>query len=245
MAAQEAAGSFDALEGQFAVWIKNLCKDLTESGKQHVHDMAARLENAAPRPGSLVYLDTRDLSILLNGFEAVLFSAIDACTFLQVGQIYLTATTAAAISFYDFVVENFPFAINQVRTLNRAPFCQPPGDRSYLRFTETVERRGRTHTMITVASQDPLYCISSRLTFGAFAGGSTFSQSESEMQRDLIRFVFFHNNCRSIPWLGGRTPLQKLTSFQEFAGRRSFDPYGGPGEHCAHKVTSFALRPWR
>ena len=48
--------------------------------------------------------------------------------------------------------------------------------------------------------------------------------SEREHYRALTQFLLYHNNYRSIPWLDGNTPLQKLKSFDGYAPLHSFCP---------------------
>jgi len=234
MSTQERIEAPHSLDSQLAARLDSLCRELTHSGEAHMQKMAFTHDEAAPHPGLLVYLMAKNLSVRLNGFEPVVFSAVDACTFLQVAQIYLTPTTAAAASFVDFARQAFPFTTIHLRTRNQRPFYHAAGDRSYHDFTEIVEDRGCSHSLITNPSLDPLYGITAKFMFGGIAEGSMVRLSEGELQRDLMHFLFFHNNYRSIPWLEGKTPLQKLATFEGFAGWHTFDPFGNQGRNEGH-----------
>jgi len=225
MSAQERMETLRSLDAQLAVRLEGLCRELTQTGEVHMQKMTSTLDEAAPKPGDLVYLRAKNLSVKLNGLEPVVFSAVDACTFLQLAQIYLAPTTAAAASFLDYIVGTFPFVVSHVRTRNQRPFYHATGDRSYHEFSEIVAEKSCTHSLITNISQDPLYGIADKLMFGGITEGSIVGATEGELQRDLIHFLFYHNNFRSIPWLAGKTPLQKLATFEGFANWRLFDPY--------------------
>ncbi|HTY37528.1 MAG TPA: hypothetical protein VMH23_10470, partial [Bacteroidota bacterium] len=95
MSAQDRMETLRSLDAQLAVRLEGLCRELTQSGDVQMKEMATTLDEAAPMPGHLVYLRAKNLTVKLNGLEPVVFSAVDACTFLQLAQIYLAPTTAA------------------------------------------------------------------------------------------------------------------------------------------------------
>ncbi|MCX6135599.1 MAG: hypothetical protein NTU47_17465 [Ignavibacteriales bacterium] len=245
MSAQERTETIRSLDAPLAVRLEGLCRELTQTGEVQMQNIVSTLDEVAPKPGHLVFLRAKDLSMNVNGLQPVVFSAVDACTFLQVAQVYLAPTTAAAASFFDHALETFPFVVSHVRSRNQRPFYHAAGDRSYHEFSEIIEEKGCSHSIITKVSQDPLYGIADKFMFGGIVEGSIVGASEGELHRDLVHFLFFHNNCRSIPWLGGRTPLQKLAAFEGFAGWRSFDPFsnervhnGGAGERRSAQFVS-------
>jgi hypothetical protein len=208
--------------------LESLCKELTHAGRVYLDGLTLAIEAGAPRPGSLVYVQTKKLSIRLNGVEPVIFSAVDLNTQLQVAQVYLAATSAAAVNFLDFVSQSFPFGISQIRSLAQAPFYISPGPDSGRDFTSIMRERGLFHSTFTRPSDEVLFSLVSQLTFGGICEGSLVCASKEGMLWELARFLFFHNNYRPLPWLGGMTPLQKLKAFEGFAGIHSFDPCGLP-----------------
>lgn len=238
MSTQDTSEKLSSLNGVLAARFEDLSRDLTHMGDVHMQKTLSTLDAAAPKPGSLVYLTARTFSVKLNGLEPVVFSAVDACTFLQVAQIYLAPTTAAAVLFFDFAKQSFPFPLTQVRTRNQRPFNHTAPDRSFHGFTEMVGERGCPHVFLTNVSRGPFFDIADRFTFGSIVQEPIVGTSDGKLQRDLVQFLFFHNNYRPILWLEGKTPLQKLITFEGFAGRHSFDPQetfgrknGEYGEH--------------
>ncbi len=212
--------------GEVPIGLQSLCTELSHSGQLYLRRIAALIDEIAPRPGSLLYLQAKKLAIRVNGLEPVVFSAIDVTTHLQVAQVYLALTTAAAVSFLDFVVQSFPFTISQIRSCGERPFHHPTSDQARRNFTAMMVKRGLVHSIIENPSHDALFSITSRLMFGGIIEGSMVLASEQELQRELAQFLLFHNNYRPIPWLEGKTPLQKLKSINGFAGIHLFDPYG-------------------
>ena len=89
-----------------------------------------------------------------------------------------------------------------------------------------MRQKGLTHTVSDAPSHDTLFHLTSKLRYGGISEGSIASSTEGEVQRALAHFLFFHNNYRSLPWLGGKTPVQKLGSYDGFTTMDAFDPYG-------------------
>jgi hypothetical protein len=75
-------------------------------------------------------------------------------------------------------------------------------------------------------ADDVLFSLLTKLTFGGAPEQSFVPSSKDDLHAELARFLFFHNNYRSLPWLGGKTPLQKLNTYRRFAEVHSFDPIG-------------------
>jgi hypothetical protein len=207
---------------QVPLELQDLCSELSHSGQLYLRRIARLIDVIAPKPGSLLYLRANRLAIRVNGLNPVIFSAVDATTHLQVAQVYLGLTTAAAVSFVDFVSQSFPFRISQIRTSDEVPFHYSDGNQSRRDFSAMVGERGLVTSIIPLRSEDALFSITSRLVFGAMAKGSIVLRSELGLQKELEHFLFFHNNYRPIPWLDGNTPLQKLKSFEGFAGVHTF-----------------------
>jgi hypothetical protein len=223
-----ATDGFSSSVFQIPMRLESLCKELTHAGRVYLDGLTLAIEAAAPRPGSLVYVQTKKLSIRLNGVEPVIFSAVDLSTQLQVARVYFAATRAAAVDFVNFLSRSFPFGISQIRTLDQSPFHTSGGAGSLRDFTSLMRERGLFHSTFTRPSDEALFSLVSKLTFGGICEGSLVCASKEEMLRELARFLFFHNNYRSLPWLGGMTPLQKTKAFEGFAGFHSFDPCGLP-----------------
>jgi hypothetical protein len=211
-------------DAQIPVTFQSLCSELSHTGQLYLRQISAVIDELAPQPGVLVYTHVKKLAVRLDGLEPIVFSAIDASTHLQVAQIHLAMTTAAAVSFVDFAVRSFPFRIQQMRTRHEMPFHNNASNKVRHDFAALMAQRDIVHSFITDLSPDALSCISSKLLFGGMSESYMPRGSERELQWELAQFLFFHNNYRSVPWLDGQTPLQKLKTFDGFAWMHSFNP---------------------
>ena len=225
MALRNSVDQFHPRNAQGPLGLDGLCGALNRSAQLQLEEVSRAMARLAPKPGALVHLQTHRLAIHMNGFEPVVFSAIDASTLLQVAQVYLTTTTAAAVTFVDFVAQCFPFRITHIRTKEENPFVTTGESESRRDFSEIMRQHGLVHSVTAAPSQDSLFALTSKLTFGGISEGSMSSSSETEVQTALAHFLFFHNNYRSVPWLGGKTPVQKLGTFEGIKRMDSFDPY--------------------
>jgi hypothetical protein len=211
-------------DGQIPVAVQSLCSELSRTGQKYVRQISACIDEIAPGPGSLVYVHVNNLGVKLDGLQPAVFSAIDACTNLQVAQIHLASTVGGVLSFVDFLAGCFPFSIKQIKTVRESPFCGLTGRGDRHDFSAIVAQRGILHSFVSDQSRDALYLITSRLLFSKMTEGMNGPASEQEHYRALAQFLLYHNNYRSIPWLDGNTPLQKLKSFAPFAYYHSFCP---------------------
>lgn len=225
MAQQHSLDSKTFSKLQAPLRLDRLCDELNRTAKLKLDQVSEAVAALAPRPGALVYIQTRRLAIRINGFDPVVFSAVDASTLLQIAQVYLTATTAAAVSFIEFASQCFPFRITTITTLDEKPFVCEDDVEPHRSFTAIIGQSGLTHTKVSTPLHDTLFHLASKLTFGGISEGFIAGADEGEVQRELSHFLFFHNNYRSVPWLGGRTPIQKLVCFEGFRKMDVFDPY--------------------
>jgi hypothetical protein len=203
----------------------NLWSELHKAGERHVNSLSKMMDSAAPEPGHLVFVDTKRLTFRLNEFEPVAFSAIDVSTHLQVARLYLTTTVGSSVDFLDFLSRKFPFPISEIRTSGHSPFSNSTKLQASHPFTSSAAARGILHSVIPDPREDVLLSILSKMTFGGFFEGSIDYSAEQRLMRELINFLFFHNNHRSLPSLGGISPIQKLKQFQGFGHLHVFDPY--------------------
>lgn len=198
---------------------------LNQVGLNHMRRLSTSLNEIAPKPGYLVYLEAKKLSYRLNDMTPIIYSAIDVCTHLQVARLYLTMTIASSLDFLDFACQKFPFRIAEVETPLGLPFTNSSILQAHHRFTSAAAERGILHSITPNRSEDEVLSVISKLTFGGILEGSVEPASEQKLMRELINFLFFHNNHRSLPTLEGKTPLQKLKSFVGFERTHTFDPY--------------------
>ncbi|MEX0736186.1 MAG: hypothetical protein WD182_02010, partial [Bacteroidota bacterium] len=143
----------------------------------------------------------------------------------QVARLYLTTTVGSSVEFLDFLSRKFPFPISEIRTSGNSPFTNSTKLQANHPFTSTAAAQGILHSVVPDPREDDLLSILSKLTFGGFFEGSIDYSAEQRLMRELINFLFFHNNHRSLPSLGGISPIQKLKLFQGFGHLHVFDPY--------------------
>jgi hypothetical protein len=179
----------------------------------------------APTPGFLVYFESTRVSNQINEIEPVIFSAIDANTHLQIARLYLTPSFASAIDFVEFVLSRFPFPILQIRTSDETPFYVNSSLPTRQRFSEFLQARMVHHSVMSRPLNDELYPQLSKFTFARMAAGSLNKISSDELMDGLTSYLLIHNNYRELSSLQGRTPLQKLHSFDRFKQLYSFDPF--------------------
>jgi hypothetical protein len=204
--------------------IAEILQELHVVGMHTMNNLTYYIRKMAPEPGSLVYVESRRLSLRPQQFEPTLFSAIDICTHLQIARIYLTPSLGSAIDFVDHIRDRYPFPISEIRTGNAPPFGSPATFASHNRLTATMEGRGIKHTLIIEPHRDPVLASVVRLTFGGVFEGSLDQRIEENLIDELIRFLFFHNNHRALPTLGGLTPIMRLREFDDFKHLRLFEP---------------------
>ncbi len=207
-----------------SVGFESLCMELGRGGQRHLERIRSLIEQIAPAPGRIVYFHTTKLPMQLSGLRPVIFSARDATTHVQVAEVNFAMTSAAALSFVGFVAQRVPFLISEIRTRREMPFHNPDDHRPHRDFATLVGQQGYIHSFVESHSSDALFSITSKLLFSGLSAGLVFPASAYELQKDLARFLFFHNNFRFVPWLEGRTPIQRLRTFKRFQGIHSFNP---------------------
>jgi hypothetical protein len=112
-----------------------------------------------------------------------------------------------------------------MRTSDEAPFYVKSELPTRQRFSEFLQVHKVHHSIMNRPSRDELYPQLSKFTFAKMATGSLNKISSDELMEGLTSYLLIHNNYRELPALQGRTPLQKLHSFDRFKQLYSFDPY--------------------
>lgn len=200
----------------------------SEPGQWGLEQVACRctiVDLVAPTPGFLVYVESSRLSNQVNEIEPMVFSAIDANTYLQIARLYLTASYASAVDFVEFALSRFPFPFQQIRTSDEPPFYVSSNLPTRKRFSEFLQAHMVHHSVMSRPLYDELYPHLSKFTFARMAAGSLKRTSSDELMDALTSYLLIHNNYREFPSLQGRTPLQKLHSFEPFKQLDSFDPF--------------------
>ena len=214
--------------GRPATAAESLFATVTKSAFNSMAVRSSVVDFVAPTPGFLVYVEATRLSYLVNEFEPIVFTALDACTHLQVARLYFTGTTASAIDFAEFAFSKFPFPVLQMRTTQEAPFYDTLDLPTRQRFSEFLRNHKVQHSVMSNPLHDDLYPHLSQFTFGRMAAGSLNMISSDELLEGFSSYLLIHNNHRELPALEGRTPLQKLQTFKRFSHLPSFDPFAMP-----------------
>lgn len=210
------------------VAFETLCTELSRTAQFYLQQIGSVIDQIAPAPGRIVYLHTTNLGRRLNGLEPVVFSAIDAATHIQVAQINFARTSAAAFSFVDFAVRSFPFPVTEIKTRKESPFGNQHNHRPHRNFGTLIGERGLLHSFVNHPPSDVLFSITSKQVFGYVGDTLRCPDSTLELQNSLHQFLFFHNNFRFIPWLDGKTPIQKLRTFERYQSIHSFSLHDEP-----------------
>lgn len=199
--------------------------ELEKAGKMQMRNLIVRIRLVAPVPGKLLYVTAKKLPFELDEMEPVMLSSLDVTTHLQIARIYMTSSLAAATEFLDFITAQYPFPIDEIRTYPNWLFSDSSLVQARHRFTSYAAQKGIRHSILLDPSDDPIYRIVKNFFFGSVFERSLVPFTQERLMDEVINFLFFHNNHRSLPTLGGQTPIQMLQSFAEYRHIEHFDPY--------------------
>lgn len=182
-----------------------------------------------PRPGDLLQLDVKWVPYLVEGRQLYQYTAIDCCTRLRLVQLHEDLSLAAAKAFAQFVLSTFPFPVRCVQTDNDSIFThwytagpKTPLDRPVKAhpFTLMVEHFGATHRLIPPRTPR----LNGRVERSHQTDDQEFYQlrrygTRAELHQAFARWLWHYNHTRAHTGAGmqGRTPLQVLRSFAEYA----------------------------
>jgi len=183
-----------------------------------------------PRPGELVQIAVKDITMYINNYQYVQYTALDTCTRLRISKIYRRLSWRSAADFVKFVIEKLPFPIKEMQTPSDGAFTNgsASSDISAILFEPVpvlAQKNNIKHTLLTDAKlqQSPLEKIHKT------DDEEFFKRNAHRKAEDLIRtaaeYVTLYNNHRKHEELSGLTPLQKLRSFSDFKNIVYFDPY--------------------
>lgn len=190
-----------------------------------VRDFEEAIERIAPRPGSKLFIEGRKLSCRWYGLQPILFSAIDLCTHLQVGRVYLTQTVASAVDFLDFLVASYPFLMRELYTPPDLWFCDPVVPQVIHRFSRECALRNMVHTVLSNPSQDAIIRRLRSYFYHSMLESSESGVSEQAIIPDLRNYLLVHNNFTALDTIADQVPIDKLHTFAGFEEIEQFDPY--------------------
>jgi transposase len=211
---------------EHTIW--KLLKRLHTSNSFSLNDTSPSV--LEPQPGEVVQIAVKDITMYINHYQYVQYTALDTSTKLRISKIYRRLSWRSAADFVKFVIEKFPFPIKEMQTPSDGAFTNgsSSSDISAILFEPVpilAQKNNIKHTLLTngKAGQlpvDKLHEIDDE---------EFFKRNAHRKTEDLIRiaaeYVTLYNNHRKQEELGGLTPLQKLRTFSSFKNIVYFDPY--------------------
>jgi transposase len=183
-----------------------------------------------PQPGDMLQIAVKDITMYLNHYQYVQYTALDTCTKLRISKIYRRLSWRSAADFVKFVIEKFPFPIKEMQTPSNGAFTNGAvsGDISAILFEpvpvlaqkNNIKLTCWTDGMVPQLSVDKLHEIDDEEFFKRNA-----HRKPDDLIRTATEYVTLYNNHRKNEDLNGLTPLQKLRTFPDFKNILYFDPY--------------------
>lgn len=188
------------------------------------------LSSPEPQPGELVQIAVKDITMYINHYQYIQYTALDTCTRLRISKIYRRLSWRSAADFVKFVIEKFPFPIKEMQTPSDGAFTNgsSSSDISAILFEPVpvlAQKNNIKHTLLTDGKlrQLPVDKLHQK------DDEEFFKRNAHRKPEDLIHtaaeYVTLYNNHRKHEELSGLTPLQKLRTFPDFKNIVYFDPY--------------------
>lgn len=199
-------------------------KVLQYAGAKHLKEIKQDILDRGPEPGKLVLVHALQISRPSSTFDSVILSAMDLHTHLQVGRMYFVSSLAATIDFLYYLAKAFPFPIKEIRTDDHHLFATGSVRKQEHRFTLAAHQVGIRHSIRDIHDTS----VESLLRWYFFRDGQyeipETSINEESLPDELDTFLNFHNNHRSLPTIGGKTPVERLRSHKAFKEFETFNP---------------------
>ena len=180
-----------------------------------------------PRPGDLLQLDVKFVPYLVEGRRLYQYTAIDCCTRLRVVSFSEEMTNSTSKAFVQLALSTFPFPVRMVQTDNDSTFThwytagpKTPLDRPVRKhpFTLMCEQFGASHRLIPPRTPR----LNGRVERSHQTDDQEFYNlrryaTRRELELAFRRWLHHYNHTRLHMGLGGRTPLEALRAFPEYA----------------------------
>lgn len=180
-----------------------------------------------PRPGDLIQIDIKFVPYLLEGRRLYQYTAIDCCTRLRLVQFSEEMATHISKSFAQYVLTAFPFPVRMAQTDNDAVFThwytagpKTPLDRPVKLhpFSATCQRLGATHRLIPPRTPR----LNGKVERSHQTDEEEFYRlqryhTRNDLEKAFYRWLWHYNHTRLHMGLNGKTPIQSLQEFPEFA----------------------------
>jgi transposase len=211
---------------EHTIW--KLLKRLNANNSFSLSDTAP--SSVEPQPGEIVQIAAKDITMYINHYQYVQYTALDTCTKLRISKIYRRLSWRSAADFVKFVIEKFPFSIKEMQTPSDGAFTNgsASSDISAILFEPVpvlAQKNNIKHTLLTDGKVRQLPVEKLHQSDDE----EFFKRNAHRKPEDLVRtaaeYVTLYNNHRKHEELSGLTPLQKLRSFSDFKNIVYFDPY--------------------
>lgn len=197
------------------------------AGTRYLKEIKRDIMSFAPEPGKLVLVHALQVKRSSSTFDSVILSAMDVNTHLQVGRMYFVSSLAATIDFLYFLKRVFPFPIEEIRTDHHHLFTSENTRQMEHRFALAAHRVGIKHSIRDIHDTS----VESLLRWYFFQDGRLeipeTSIDEQALPGELNKFLSYHNHHRSLPTIGGKTPVEKLRTQKSYADFGTFEPQTG------------------
>lgn len=182
------------------------------------------------RPGDLVQIAVKDITMYINHSQNIQYTALDSCTRLRISKIYRKHSWRSSADFVKFIIEKFPFSIKEIQTPGDGIFTSenPTNGISSVLFEPVPILLQKANVKQTVLTDGKLR-HTPVVRIHELDDEEFFKRNSYLKPEDLVRvaaeFVTLYNNHRKHSDLNGLTPLQKLRTYSDFKNVVYFDPY--------------------
>jgi len=210
-----------------AFTISKILKRYGLTRKRTLHPKHYRRTFTVPCPGDLLQVDVKFVPYLVEGRRLYQFTAIDCCTRLRVIQFHEEMATYTAKTFIQYALATFPFPVRIVQTDNDSIFThwytagpKTPLDRPVKThpFTTMCERFHADHRLIPPRTPR----LNGKVERSHQTDEEEFYRlrhytTRKDLKRAFARWLYHYNHNRLHMGLNGKTPIQTLQNFPDWA----------------------------
>lgn len=210
-----------------AFTISQILKRKGLTRKRKPHPKRYRRTFIVPLPGDLLQVDVKFVPYLIEGRRLYQFTAIDCCTRLRLIQFHEEMASYTAKAFIQYALSTFPFPIHIVQTDNDSIFThwytagpKTPLDRPVKLhpFTAMCYRFGAQHRLIPPRTPR----LNGKVERSHQTDEEEFYRlrrysTQKDLRRAFARWLRHYNHTRLHMGLDGKTPIQSLQTFPQYA----------------------------
>jgi len=180
-----------------------------------------------PRPGEVLQVDIKYVPYLVEGRRLYQHTALDCCSRLRIVQFSEEIGNHVSKAFIQYALSTFPFPVRIVQTDNDTTFtnwytaaAKTPLDRPLRNhpFTTLCERFGATHRLIPPRTPR----LNGKVERSHQTDEEEFYrlrsyETRSDLKQAFARWLWHYNHTRLHMGIAGKTPIQVLQGFPEYA----------------------------